>query len=168
MVAAITGFVVAKMGNYLIDEISMLIGVKDDLEELKTELTCIQGYLKDVEAREKEDEVSKEWTKLVLDIAYDVEDVLDCYNLKTVQRSQRRGLMRLIKIFGETMDSYRITDDIGSLKRRISDVTRKRETYGIGNFNEPPQGGGNISSLKVSELRRARPVDQEELRTRCY
>ncbi|KAF2612561.1 hypothetical protein F2Q70_00012382 [Brassica cretica] len=112
---------------------------------------------------EKEDEVSKEWTKLVLDIAYDVEDVLDCYNLKTVQRSQRRGLMRLIKIFGETMDSYRITDDIGSLKRRISDVTRKRETYGIGNFNEPPQGGGNISSLKVSELRRARPVDQEEL-----
>ncbi|KAF2579606.1 hypothetical protein F2Q68_00005466 [Brassica cretica] len=112
MVAAITGFVVAKMGNYLIDEISMLIGVKDDLEELKTELTCIQ------------------------DIAYDVEDVLDCYNLKTVQRSQRRGLMRLIKIFGETMDSYRITDDIGSLKRRISDVTRKRETYGIGNFNE--------------------------------
>ncbi|CAN6984641.1 unnamed protein product, partial [Brassica oleracea var. botrytis] len=118
---------------------------------------------KKIKRSEKEDEVSKEWTKLVLDIAYDVEDVLDCYNLKTVQRSQRRGLMRLIKIFGETMDSYRITDDIGSLKRRISDVTRKRETYGIGNFNEPPQGGGNISSLKVSELRRARPVDQEEL-----
>ncbi|RID58500.1 hypothetical protein BRARA_F01796, partial [Brassica rapa] len=106
------------------------------------------GYLKDVEAREKEDEVSKEWTKLVLDIAYDVEDVLDCYNLKVVQRSQRRGLMRLIKIFGETMESYRITDDMGSLKRRISDLTRKRETYGIGNFNEPPQGEGNISSLK--------------------
>ncbi|CAN7022121.1 unnamed protein product, partial [Brassica rapa subsp. trilocularis] len=55
--------------------------------------------------------------------------------------------MRLIKIFG---DSYRITDDMGSLKRRISDLTRKRETYGIGNFNEPPQGGGNISSLKMS------------------
>ncbi|CAH8356536.1 unnamed protein product [Eruca vesicaria subsp. sativa] len=163
MVDAITGFVVGKMGNYLIDEASMLIGVKDDLEELKTELTCIQGYLKDVEAREKEDEVSKEWTKLVLDIAYDVEDVLDWYNLKAVQRSQKRGLMRLTTIFGETMDSYRITEDIRTLKRRISDVTRKRETYGIGNFNEAPQGGGNISSLKVSELRRARPVDQEEL-----
>ncbi|KAF3509965.1 hypothetical protein F2Q69_00007628 [Brassica cretica] len=131
MVAAITGFVVAKMGNYLIDEISMLIGVKDDLEELKTELTCIQGYLKDVEAREKEDEITKT-------------------RPDEINQNIRR-------------DSYRITDDIGSLKRRISDVTRKRETYGIGNFNEPRQGGGNISSLKVSELRRARPVDQEEL-----
>lgn len=42
------------------------------------------GYFKDVEVCEKEDEVLKEWIKLVLDIVYDVEDVLDCYNLKVV------------------------------------------------------------------------------------
>ena len=65
MVDAIAGSVVGKIGNYLIEEASTLMAVKDDLEELKTELTCIQGYLKDVEAREREDEVSEEWTKLV-------------------------------------------------------------------------------------------------------
>ncbi|CAN7072989.1 unnamed protein product [Brassica oleracea var. botrytis] len=112
MVDAITGFIVGKMGDYLIKEASMLMTVKDDLEELKTELTCIHCYLKDVEAREREDEVSKEWTKMVLDIAYDVEDVLDTYFLKFKERSQR------------------------SLKRRILDITRKRETYGIGRFKE--------------------------------
>ncbi|KFK34000.1 hypothetical protein AALP_AA5G088800 [Arabis alpina] len=161
MVDAITGFVVEKMGNYLIEEASMLMGIEDELEELKTELTCIQGYLKDVEARDREDEASKAWTKLVLDIAYDVEDVLDSYNLKADKRSQRRGLARLTNKIGKMKDSSNIVDEIRTLKRRIKDVTRKRETYGIGNFSEP-RGGDNPSSLRVKQLRRARSVDHEE------
>ncbi|KFK22148.1 hypothetical protein AALP_AAs59531U000200 [Arabis alpina] len=151
------------MGNYLIEETSMLMGIKDELEELKSELMCIQGYLKDVETREREDEASKVWTKLVLDIAYDVEDVLDSYNLKAEERSQRRGLKRLTNKIGEKMDAYNILDDIRTLRRRILDVTRKRETYGIGNFNEPRGGGSSTSSKRVSQLRRARSVEHEEL-----
>lgn len=120
MVDAITGFVVGKMGNYLIEEASILMGIKDELEELKAELTCIRGYLKDVEAREREDEVSKEWTKLVLDIAYDVEDVLDSYNLKVELRSQRQGLIRLTNKIGEKIDAYNIVSDIKTLKREES------------------------------------------------
>nr|ACN56779.1 disease resistance protein RPP13 variant [Arabidopsis thaliana] len=162
MVDAITEFVVGKIGNYLIEEASMFMAVKEDLEELKTELTCIHGYLKDVEGREREDEVSKEWSKLVLDFAYDVEDVLDTYHLKLEERSQRRGLRRLTNKIGRKMDAYSIVDDIRILKRRILDITRKRETYGIGGLKEP-QGGGNTSSLRVRQLRRARSVDQEEV-----
>lgn len=120
MVDAITGFVVGKMGNYLIEEASILMGIKDELEELKAELTCIRGYLKDVEAREREDEVSKEWTKLVLDIAYDVEDVLDSYNLKVELRSQRQGLIRLTNKIGEKIDAYNIVSNIKTLKREES------------------------------------------------
>lgn len=151
------------MGNYLIEEASILMGIKDELEELKAELTCIRGYLKDVEAREREDEVSKEWTKLVLDIAYDVEDVLDSYNLKVEQRSQRQGLMRLTNKIGEKIDAYNIVSDIKTLKIRVLDVTRKRETYGIGNFNESRTGEGTSTFLTMRQLRRARSVDQEEI-----
>nr|AAS93958.1 disease resistance protein RPP13 variant [Arabidopsis thaliana]AAS93959.1 disease resistance protein RPP13 variant [Arabidopsis thaliana] len=162
MVDAITEFVVGKIGNYLIEEASMFMAVKEDLEELKTELTCIHGYLKDVEAREREDEVSKEWSKLVLDFAYDVEDVLDTYHFKLEERSQRRGLRRLTNKIGRKMDAYSVVDDIKILKRRILDITRKRETYGIGGLKEP-QGGGSTLSLRVRQLRRARSVDQEEV-----
>ncbi|CAA7036702.1 unnamed protein product [Microthlaspi erraticum] len=161
MVDAIMSFVVGKVGNYLIEEASMLMGIKDELEELKAELMCIQGYLKDVEAREKEDEASKMWTKLVLDIAYDVEDVLDSYYLKAEERSQRRGMRRLTNKIGKKMDAYNIIDDIKLLQRRILDVTRKRETYGIGNFNET-RAGENTSGLRVRQLRRARSIVQEE------
>ncbi|KAL0878079.1 hypothetical protein Bca101_027785 [Brassica carinata] len=162
MVDVITEFVVGKIGNYVVEEVSMLMRVKDELEDLKTELRCIQGYLKDVEAREREDEVSKEWTKLVLDIAYDVEDVLDSYEVKVLERSKRGGFKRLTNKIGRKMDAYSLVNEIRALKRRILDVTRKRETYGIGNFSEPREGG-NVSSLRVRELRRARSVDQEEL-----
>ncbi|KAF2573552.1 hypothetical protein F2Q70_00000711 [Brassica cretica] len=148
--------VLRKMGDYLIKEASMLMTVRDDVEELKTELTCIHCYLRDVEAREREDEVSKEWTKMVLDIAYDVEDVLDTYFLKFKERSQRKGLMRLANKIGEKKDAYNIGDDIRSLKRRLVDITRKRQTYGIGRFKE-------VTSSRVRQLRRARPVDHEEL-----
>ncbi|CAN6863303.1 unnamed protein product [Brassica oleracea] len=69
----------------------------------------------------------------VLDIAYDVEDVLDTYFLKFKERSQRKGLMRLANKIGEKKD---IRDDIRSLKRRLVDITRKRQTYGVGRFKE--------------------------------
>ncbi|CAA7036701.1 unnamed protein product [Microthlaspi erraticum] len=156
MVDAITGFVVGKMGNYLIEEASMVMGIKDELQELKTELLCIQGYLKDVEAREQEDEASKVWTKLVLDIAYDVEDVLDSYYLKAEERSQRGRMTRLTNKVGETIDAYNILDNIKTLKRRILDVTRKRETYGIGDSSAPR------GSFRERQLRRARSFDEEE------
>ncbi|CAA0384699.1 unnamed protein product [Arabidopsis thaliana] len=159
MVDAITEFVVGKIDNYLIEEAPMLIGVKDDLEELKTELTCIQVYLKNVEVCDKEDEVSKEWTKLVLDIAYDVEDVLDTYFLKLEKRLHRLGLMRLTNIISDKKDAYNILDDIKTLKRRTLDVTRKLEMYGIGNFNEHRVVA---STSRVREVRRARSDDQEE------
>ncbi|CAH8267680.1 unnamed protein product [Arabidopsis lyrata] len=162
MVDAIAGFLVGKIGNYIIEEASMLMAVKDDLEVLKTELTCIQGYLKDVQARDREDEVSKEWTKLVLDIAYDIEDVLDTYHMKLEERSQRQGFKRWANKLGRKMDSSSIVDDIRTLKGRILDVTRKRKTYGIGNLNEPRGGENNLSSW-VRELPHARFVDQEEL-----
>ncbi|XP_010426116.1 PREDICTED: putative disease resistance RPP13-like protein 2 [Camelina sativa] len=159
MVDAITEFVVGKIDNYLIEEASMLMGVKDDLEELKTELTCIQIYLKDVEARDREDENSKEWAQQVLDIAYGVEDVLDTYFLKLEKRPQRLGLMRLTNIRGEKNDAYNIVDDIRTLKRRMLDLTCKRETYAIRNFNEHR---AVASTQRVKELRRARTDDQEE------
>lgn len=43
------------------------------------------------------------------------------------------------------------------------DVTRKRETYGIGNFNESRTGEGTSTFLTMRQLRRARSVDQEAL-----
>ncbi|KAG2247607.1 hypothetical protein Bca52824_087235 [Brassica carinata] len=132
MVDAITGFIVGKMGDYLIKEASMLMTVKDDLEELKTELTCIHCYLKDVEAREREK-----------------------------MRSQRRGLMRLANKIGEKKDAYNIGDDSRSLKRRILDITRKRETYGVGRFKEP---GGDMTTRVASgeELERIKMFTEEE------
>ncbi|EOA25614.1 hypothetical protein CARUB_v10018962mg [Capsella rubella] len=162
MVDAITKFVVEKIGNYLMEEASTLMGVRDDLESLKNDLMCIQGYIKDVEAREREDEASKVWTKLVLDIAYDVEDVLDTYFLKVEERSQRRGLRRLTNKIGRMKDAYSIVDDIRILKRRILDITRMRGTYAVGGLKEP-QGGGSTSSLRLGQLRRARSFDHEEL-----
>ncbi|CAN8278052.1 unnamed protein product [Cochlearia groenlandica] len=161
MVDSIAGFVVGKITDYLIEEATLLMAVKDDLEDLKRELTCIQSYLRDVQAREKEDEVSKEWNKMVLDIAYDVEDVLDNYNLRAQARSSKKGFMRFTNQIGETMDSYSIVDDIKTLKRRIMDVTRKRKTYGIGKSHES-SSQLSASSSRVKELLRARSFDQEE------
>ncbi|ESQ37488.1 hypothetical protein EUTSA_v10002764mg, partial [Eutrema salsugineum] len=171
MVDAITGFVVGKMGNSLIKEASMLKGVKDELEELKTELMCIRGYLKDVEVRESENNVSKEWSKLVLDIAYDVENVLDSYDLKAKGRSQRRGLKRSTNKLGKNIDAYNKIDDVRALKRRILDVTRKRQTYGIGKFSEP-RARETTSSFRTALARKlynsAKVKDEFDCRAWTY
>ncbi|KAH0909004.1 hypothetical protein HID58_032325 [Brassica napus] len=57
MVDAITGYVVGKMGDYLIKQASMLMTVRDDLEELKTELTCIHCYLRDITEERFDDDI---------------------------------------------------------------------------------------------------------------
>ncbi|WZZ27285.1 hypothetical protein YC2023_010686 [Brassica napus] len=57
--------------------------------------------------------------------------------------------MRLANKIGEKKDAYNIGDDIRSLERRILDITRKRETYGIGRFKEL---GGDMATSSREEL----------------
>ncbi|KAK9289072.1 hypothetical protein L1049_017543 [Liquidambar formosana] len=87
MVDAIVSFAVERLGDLLIREVTSLQGVKDEVEWLKNELGRMQCFLQDAEEKQGGDnrQAIGKWIKDVKDVAYDAEDVIDTFILKTLK-----------------------------------------------------------------------------------
>ncbi|KAL6186268.1 hypothetical protein ACLB2K_042389 [Fragaria x ananassa] len=89
MAEAVVSFVVERLGDLIIQEGEFLYGVNDQVELSQTELQLMQGFLKDADARQGDDETVRVWVAKIRDAAYDLEDVVEIYVLKVV--SKREG-----------------------------------------------------------------------------
>ncbi|RWR76923.1 Disease resistance protein [Cinnamomum micranthum f. kanehirae] len=78
---AVVSFVVGKLGDLLIEEARLLYDVRDQFEWIVGELRRMQCFLKDADAKQKEDERVRNWVKEIRDVSYDAEDVIDTFIL---------------------------------------------------------------------------------------
>ncbi|KAH7840345.1 hypothetical protein Vadar_015773 [Vaccinium darrowii] len=82
MVDAVVSFVVERLGSFLIEQVVLLHGVKDDVIWLKRQLQYMLGFLKDAEERQDVDHRMREWVSDIRDVAYEAEDIIDNFILK--------------------------------------------------------------------------------------
>ncbi|XP_044476557.1 disease resistance protein RPP13-like [Mangifera indica] len=165
MVDAVVSFVVERLGDYIIQEAGFLREVKDEVLMLKNELEWMQCFIKDAEQKQVEDAMIRKWVSDIRDIAYDTEDVLDSY-LLNCSRGHNRGFLASIKknscIFHqEKIDLYGIGKKIETLKKRITDLKRKREFYRLEDICNKGEGTSNDLG-KLKELRRVTSFVVEE------
>ncbi|XP_044482048.1 putative disease resistance RPP13-like protein 3 [Mangifera indica] len=169
MVDAVVSFVVGRLGDHIIQEAGFLREVKDEVLLLRNELEWMQCFIKDAEQKQVEDAMIRKWVSDIRDIAYDTEDVLDSYLLKrgrgqTLNHNQ--GFLASIKkcscIFGqEKIDLYGVGKKIETIRKRISDLSRKREIYRLEDIGNKGEGSSN-SLGKLKELRRVTSFVVEE------
>ncbi|KAJ4724320.1 Disease resistance protein [Melia azedarach] len=171
MVDAVVSFVVEKVGDYLIKEAVSLREVRNEVELLKNELEWMQCFIKHAEEKQDDNPLIHKWVSDVRDIAYDTEDVLDTFLLKVndgrVPR-RRPGFLSSMKlctcIFDkgkEQLNLHSIGKEIGDLRKRIKDLSRKRKTYGLENIGYKIEGTSNTLG-RLKQLRRAASFAVEE------
>ncbi|CAL8990155.1 unnamed protein product [Prunus brigantina] len=119
----------------------------------------MQGFLKDADARQGQDETVRIWVAKIRDAAYDLEDVIQTYGLKVVSK-KKRGLKNVLKrfacIFKEGVDVHRIGNEIENITTRISDLRSSLQKYNIKELTTDRDGSGDESSLQLHErLRRS-------------
>lgn len=168
MVDAIISFAVQRLGDHLIREAVLLHGVKDEVVWLRNELDMLRSFLKDAEEKQDDNERIRTWVSQIRDIAYAAEDVIDTFIVKTkrVGTSKTELVSNFImkcSCVTSTFYLYDIGKKIEALKRRVSDLSRQRDVYGIKNIGEEAQEGTSGKNTRlVRQLRRTTSYAEEE------
>ncbi|XP_040364476.1 disease resistance protein RPM1 [Rosa chinensis] len=77
MASAAIDLLLGKIVSFLDDQLSLLGGVHDELEEIKRELIVMKDFLEDAERTGVVSEVEKTWVANVRDVSVNVEDFID-------------------------------------------------------------------------------------------
>ncbi|KAH0692393.1 hypothetical protein KY285_019490 [Solanum tuberosum] len=149
MADAFVSFAVQKLGDFLIQQISLITSLRDEVTWLRNELLFIQSFLKDAELKQCVDHRVQQWVLEINTIANDAVAILETYSFEAGKGVS--CLKACACIYRKEKKFYNVAEEIQSLKQRIIDISRKRETYGITNINS---NAGEGPSNQVRTLRR--------------
>ncbi|XP_060183876.1 disease resistance protein RPP13-like [Lycium barbarum] len=146
MVDAFVSFAVEKLGNFLIQEVGLRLSIREDVQWLTDELRFMQSFLKDAEEKQSEDQRVQQWVFQINSFANDAVAILETYSFEAGRYSDDGFASRLKActcICRKETKFRKVGKEIQSLKQRIMDISRKRETYGIRNINNVGEGPNN-------------------------
>ncbi|KAH0678382.1 hypothetical protein KY284_019467 [Solanum tuberosum] len=155
---AFVSFAVQKLGDFLIQQVSLRSNLRDEVRWLRNELLFIQSFLRDAELKQCVDQRVQQWVFEINSIANDAVAILETYSFEAGKGASR--LKACACICKKEKKFYNVAKEIQSLKKRIMDIIRKRETYGITNINS---NAGEGTSNQVTTLRRTNSsVDDQD------
>ncbi|XP_077214630.1 putative disease resistance protein RGA3 isoform X1 [Tasmannia lanceolata] len=169
--------IVGKLMDSVIQEITLLWGVDEEVENLSSTLSAIQAVLQDAEEQEASSNAVKNWLRELKDVAYDADDVVDEFttevlrsklegNIQTSNRKQVRSLcfscftsnpVKCRHEIGHKIKVRERLDKIGQDRHHFhlkqGDAGRRRET------KRPPQMSSVVDESKIC----GRVNDKEEI-----
>ena len=77
--------------EWLAEEISLITGVEEELENMSTKMQTIQKVLDDAENQSMKNKIVKEWLVKLQDMSYDMEDMMDEWNTIVLKRKMENA-----------------------------------------------------------------------------
>ncbi|XP_065871789.1 protein RECOGNITION OF PERONOSPORA PARASITICA 7-like [Euphorbia lathyris] len=154
MVDSIVSLAVERISDLLIKEAGFLSGVKEEVVHLQDELKRMQCFLEDVD-RKQHDARARNFISEIRGVAYDSEDAIDTYILKTA--TSKRGALGFINKF---LSLHHIRNQIQSIRKKIGDISTGMQTYGIQFAAE--NDGSNYCREEQRRLRALYPHYEEQ------
>ncbi|XP_028091830.1 disease resistance protein RPM1-like [Camellia sinensis] len=128
----------ASFAPFLQEEVNLLSGVREAMEDIRDELERMSAFLRVADATEERDPELKVWVKQVRDAAYDTEDVFDEFKLHLAQHHGDgfSGFFRKSFYFTKTLKArHQIASKIQRIKSKDINIfeghKRYHDTYGI-------------------------------------
>ncbi len=82
IVDTLVGSCINKLQAIITDKAILILGVKDELEELQRRTDLIRSSFNDAEARRIEESAVEKWIGQIRDVMYDVDDIIDLARFK--------------------------------------------------------------------------------------
>ncbi|XP_052199493.1 toMV susceptible protein tm-2-like [Diospyros lotus] len=115
-------------GNLIVKEGSRLFKLKENILWIEDEMKCIQSYLEDADAIQPGSRGLTDLIRIMWDLAYDVEDIMDAYfpKLSPLGRNNRKGCLGW---FSNAKTARDFALEIEEIRRRVEEISRRRQTY---------------------------------------
>lgn len=182
MVEAVVSVVADKLSSYLLQEPSLLYGVREEVCWLERELRQVLCFIPDAVTKQANNELVTIWIRDIRDVAYDIEDVIESFMLEadnltptgsfqlTLTRSNptacsERSMLMIdccFPIFGAIISHYRAGRAIiQNLETRIIEISSRKEALGLNELDETREIRSLQRSRSRSHLSRS-PIGLEE------
>ncbi|MCH88385.1 disease resistance protein, partial [Trifolium medium] len=130
-------FLVDKLSSLLKEEVNLQKGVREDVEYIKDELEGLKAILMVADdSLEDKNRVLKVWVERVRNIAEDMEDAIDEYDLSLVDHQQGNNICYFQEIcfYLKTLKArHIIASDIKGIKSKVEVILQRRPNIsGVG------------------------------------
>ncbi|XP_008785786.3 putative disease resistance protein RGA3 [Phoenix dactylifera] len=122
-----------KLADFVEGEVSVMLGVKDELQKLQRRLERMRGFLEQAERKRHEDTNISNWVRELKDIMYDADDIIDLCIIeggKLLESQQPVSAVchpfPLFSCFGCMKFRYEIGDKIRDLNKRLKEIAEDR------------------------------------------
>ncbi|XP_042492920.1 probable disease resistance RPP8-like protein 2 [Macadamia integrifolia] len=175
MAEAVVSAIAGRLGDLLIQQAIFLVGVKDQVEDLRDELMWIQSFLEDADSRQDEGSLVSTWVSKIRHAAYDIEDIIDTYILMVADEDEKftprrtrflGSLKRYACICQKGANLYTIGKEVEVVKNRIQKIGDEMTRYGINRKDGGSRGDRRSLSPqdRFQQLRRSSPQDDATLK----
>ncbi|XP_074318147.1 disease resistance protein RPM1-like [Silene latifolia] len=123
-------FVIQALAPLISDEISLISGLKDDVNTISNELRSISIFLKDSEERAEGDDLLKESTRQLRSLAYEIEDGIERYQLFTKETVLSKATQFL------SFEVHSMASTIKRLLETTNNLAKTREKYRVSKDHE--------------------------------
>ncbi|XP_062117719.1 disease resistance protein RPM1-like [Humulus lupulus] len=154
MAESVVTFLLDNLSVQLQEEFRLLSGVRDDVQYIVDELERIKGFLRVADAMEENDIQLKVWVKQVRDVAYDIEDSLDEFNLRFSHfhgRGFHAPLRKLLRFVKNLRARRRIALEIQVFKSRVEIISEGHHRYDLRSRRLGSSSGGLIRGRVASQ-----------------
>lgn len=157
MADSTVSFLLDKLTCLLVEEVNLQRGVREEVQYIKDELERHKAILRVADVLEDKDPELKVWLKRVRDIAHDMEDAIDEFNLRLVDQHGQSNTSPLHKLATMTA-RHRIASDIQGIKARVEFISKDRPSlYGVGSSSSQrlsprPDMQGDALLLEEADL----------------
>lgn len=157
----------SKLGDLLKAEYELQSSARREIIFLKSELESMQAALlkiSDAPMDQPPDAQVKQWARVVRELSYDVEDIVDTFMVRIDEGggtcgSETRNLPGLrcfkditLNLVAKAKIRHNITTDIRDIKCRIKEVSERHERYKVDGVADKPITTTTVDCLRLSAL----------------
>ncbi|KAG6498154.1 putative disease resistance protein RGA3 [Zingiber officinale] len=123
LAAAASRFMVQKVADLLqLDQkLKAMTGIKRKMEKLKELSTIIDKVIQDIDSRPSIDDAVKDLLEKLKYLAYDLEDVVDYYDIKVFQKQRSKTFLRPVSDFFSSDNQVVFKSRVGGMIKTITE-----------------------------------------------
>ncbi|KAK9714793.1 hypothetical protein RND81_06G120500 [Saponaria officinalis] len=150
------------VGKLALEEVKYLRKVRDNVEDLKSELEWMQCLLLDADVKQNNDALIRKWMSEISDISLEAEEIIETYILKV---SNKRGFVieivdELLWLTCSSITLHKVGPQIDCITSKMSKLTSRLQTYGVkGPYDSPSSNRDKVTTM-LAEQRRTYSHDE--------
>ncbi|KAL8532070.1 hypothetical protein ACS0TY_008616 [Phlomoides rotata] len=158
LVSAVLETVVGMLGSAALEEVSLVWGLKDEIDKLESVFGTIQAVLHDAELQQRKSEPRQNWLRKLKDAACDAENILDRIATEGLRRqaNSERGklpqLNSILSVRNPLLFRLKMVRKVKNITKKLDALAEERHKFHLGECVMENRFGVTLESRITTSL----------------